>query len=94
MHWTLPENIPTRICYTGTKTGTKFKNIKDSVKISGLEPECIADYTDETRGRLNERVIEHNERDEMSHLYKHLQENNHPCVALSEFKIIGTNFQN
>ena len=29
-----------------------------------------------------------------SHLYKHSQESNHPCVALSDFKIIGSNFQN
>ena len=29
-----------------------------------------------------------------SQFYKDLQESNHPCVALSDFKIIGSNFQN
>ena len=29
----LPENVQTRICYTGTKLGTKFNNIEDPVKI-------------------------------------------------------------
>ena len=94
MHWTLPENVPTRICYTGTKIGTKVKNINDLVKKSGAEPDCIDYYTDETGRRLNERVIDYNERDKMSHLYKHLQESNYPCIALSEFKIIVSNFQN
>ena len=34
MHRTLPENVQTRLCYTGTKLGTKFNNIKDPVKNS------------------------------------------------------------
>ena len=28
---TLPENVQARVCYTGTKLGTKFNNIKDPV---------------------------------------------------------------
>ena len=85
MHCTLPENIQARICYTGTKRGTKFN--KDPVKKSHQhdvvyyaacpEPGCENDYTGETRRRLNERVIDHNERDKKSHLYKHSQESNH-----------------
>ena len=35
-----------------------------------------------------------NGRDEKSHLYKHSQESNHSYVALSDFKIIGSNFRN
>ena len=104
IHRTLPENVQARICYTGTKRGTKFNNIKDPVKKSHQhdvvyyaacpEPGCVEDYTGETGRRLNERVIDHNGRDKKSHLYKHSQESNHPCVALSDFKIIGSNFQN
>ena len=104
MHRTLPENVQTRTCYTGTKLGTKFNNIKDPVKKSHQhdvvyyatcpEPGCVEDYTGETGRRLNERVIDHNGRDKKSHLYKHSQESNYPCVALSDFKIIGCNFQN
>ena len=34
MHRTLHEKVQARICYTGTKLDTKFKNIKDPVKKS------------------------------------------------------------
>ena len=37
MHHTLRENVQARICYTGTKLDTKFKNIKDPVKKSHPE---------------------------------------------------------
>ena len=104
MHRTLPENVQARICSTGTKRGTKFNNIKDPVKKSHQqdvgyyaacpEPDCAEDYIGETGRRLNERVIYHNGRYKKSHLYKHSQESNHPCVALSDFEIIGSNFQN
>ena len=104
MHRTLPENVQTRTCDTRTKLGTKFNNIKDPIRKSHQhevvyyatcpEPDCVEDYTGETGRSLNERVIDHNGRDKKSHLYKHSQESNHPCVALSDFKIIGSNFQN
>ena len=104
MHRTLPENGKARICYTGSKLGSKFNNIKDPVKKSHQhdvvydaacpEPGCVEVYIGETARRLNERVIDHNGRDKKSHLYKHSQESNHLCVTLSEFKIIGSNFQN
>ena len=104
MHRTLPENVQTRIGYTDTKLGTKFSNIKYLVKKSHqydvvyhatcLEPGCVEDCTGETGRRLNESMIDHNRRDEKSHLYKQSQESNHPCVALSDFKIIGSHFQN
>ena len=58
MHHMLLENFQTRICYTGTKLGTKFNNIKDPVEKSHHqdivyyaacpEPGCIEDYTGET----------------------------------------------
>ena len=104
MHRTLLENVQAKTCYTGTKLGTKFNNIKDPVKKSHQhnvvyhaacpEPGCVEDYTGETDRRLNEGVIDHNKRDKKSHLYQHVPESNHPCVALSDFKIIGSHFQN
>ena len=104
MHCMLPENVQARIYYTGTKFGTKLNKIKDPVKKSHQhdvvyyaacsEPGCVEDYTGETGKRLNERVINHNWRDKNSHLYKHSQEISHPCVTLSDFKVIGSNFQN
>ena len=104
MHRMLPENVPARICYTCTKLGTKLNKIKDPVKKSHQhdvvyyaacsEPGCVEDYTGETGRRLNERVINHNGRDKNSHLYKYSQEISHPCVTLSDFKVIGSNYQN
>ena len=58
-----------------------------------LEPGRVEDYTCETGRRLNERAIDHNERDKKSYLYTHSQESNHPCVVLSDFKVIGSYFQ-
>ena len=61
MHSTLPENFQARMCYTGTKLGTKFNNIKDPVKKSHQhdvvyyatchEPGCVEDNSGET-GRI------------------------------------------
>ena len=55
MHCTLSEHVQTRICYTGTKLGTKFNNIKDPVRKSHQhnevyfatcsKPGCVEDYT-------------------------------------------------
>ena len=59
-----------------------------------MEPGCADDYTGETGRRLNETVIDHNGRDKKSHLYKLSLESDHPCVVLSNFKIIGSHFQN
>ena len=104
MYHTLPENVQTRICYTGIKLGSKFNNIKDPVRKSHQhdvvyyatcpKPVCVEDCTGETGRKLNKRVIDHNGRDKKSCLYKHSQESNHPHVALNDFKIIGSNFQN
>ena len=52
----------------------------------------VEDCTGETDRQLIERVIDHNGRDKKSHLYKQSQDSNHPCVALSDFKIIGRHF--
>ena len=86
------------------KLGTKFDNIKVLVKKSHQhdvvyyatcpEPVCVENYTSKTGRRLNERVIDHNERDKKAHLYKYSQESSFPCVTLIDFKIIGSNFQN
>ena len=83
---------------------TKFNNIKDPVKKSHQhnlvyyatwpKPCCAEVYTDETGRRLNEKMIDHNRKDKMSHFYRHSQESLHPCVALSDFKIIDYTFQN
>ena len=59
-HCTFPENVQTRMCYTGNKVGTKFNNIKDLVRkchqrnfvyyTTRSEPDCVEDCTDEREG--------------------------------------------
>ena len=104
MHCTLPEDVQTRICYTGTKLGTKFNKINDLVKKTHqhdvvyystcLRAGCVGDFTRETSIRLNEKVIHHNRTEKKLHLYKHSPESNYPSFAMSDFKVIGSNFQN
>ena len=85
MHRTLPGNVQTRICYTGTKLGTKFDNVKDPFKKShkhdtvyyATRPNCVGDYTGETGRTINERLIDHNRKDKKSHFYKYSQKSNH-----------------
>ena len=65
MHRTLPENVKTRICYTGTKLGIKFNNIKDPVEklhqhdvvyyATCPKPGCIEGYTG-NRKRIKEGI--------------------------------------
>ena len=55
-----------------------------------LRAGCVEDFTRETSIRL----IHHNRRDKKLHLYKDSPESNYPSVAMSEFKLIGSNFQN
>ena len=67
MHRTLPENVQIRICYSGTKLGTKFNNIKDPAQKSHqhdvvyyatcTEPGCVKDQTGETdRNKKRQKV--------------------------------------
>ena len=79
MYRALPENVQTKICYTGTKRGTEFNNIKDPVKKSYqndvvyyatcLEQGYVEDYTSERGRRLNERVTDHKGKYKKLHLY-------------------------
>ena len=85
------------LCYTGTKFGTKFTNIKDLVKkyhqydvvfcVKCPLPSCVEDYNGETGRILHWRVTEYNGRRKKSYLYKHSQEGNHPFVTLDKFEI-------
>ena len=92
MHRTLLENIHARICYSGIidsyRVGEKSQQHDVVYYAACPEPGCTENYTGETG------VIDHNGRVKKSHLYKHSQESTHPCVALSDIKIISTKFQN
>ena len=84
----LPNNVKTRIAYTGRKLGTKIQ-IKDLIYYSKCtEPNCDKDYLGETRRRMIERAADHCGKDRQSHLLKYAIFSNHPVVDLKDLKII------
>ena len=82
----LPNNVKTRITYTGRKLVTKFQ-IKDLTKNQHEhdliyyskcpETNCDKDYLSETGRRLIERAADHCGKDKQSHLLKHALISNH-----------------
>ena len=101
MQQILPNNVKTRITYTGRKLGTKFQ-IKDRTKNQHEhdliyyskcpEPNCDKDYLGETGRRIIERAADHSGKDKQSHLLKHALASNHPVVDLKDLQIIDKNY--
>ena len=97
----LPNNVKTRITYTGRKLGTKFQ-IKDLTK-NQYEHNLIyyskcpesnydKDYLGETARIIIERVADHCGKDKQSDLLKHALSSNDPIAHLKDLKIIDKNF--
>ena len=81
LKWLLSENVATRFAYTGTKisskvTRTKDETLKERQHDIVYYSECPGNNYNETGRRLVERVIDPNERDTKSHIYKHAVEKN------------------
>ena len=101
MQQILPNNVKTRITYTGRKLGTKFQ-IKDLTKNQHEydliyyskcpEPNCDKDYLGETGRRIIERAADNCRNIKQSHLLKHALISNHPVVDLKDLKIIDKNY--
>ena len=87
----LPDNVKTRVTYTGQKLSTKLQ-IKDKTKDQHKhdlayyskcpEPTCNEDYLRETGKRIIERSADHCGKDKQSHLLRHTLNNNHKTVDL------------
>ena len=56
-------------------------------------PNCKDDYIGETDRRVIERVIDHNKRDEKSHMLQHSCGKFHNHVWEDDFKLLGNNYQ-
>ena len=99
----LPDNVETRVTYTGQKFDTKFQN-KDKTKdqhkhdlvyySKSPEPTYNEGYLGETGRRIIERSADHCGRDKQSHLLRHALNNNHKTVDLKDFKIIDSSYHN
>ena len=96
----IPNNVKTRITYTGRKLGSKFQ-IKDLTKNQHKhdliyyskcpEPNYDQDYFGET-GRRIKRAADHCGKGKQSHLLKHAVISNHPVVDLKDLKVIENNY--
>ena len=58
------------------------------------ENNCSDNYVGESAHRISERIIDHNGRDQNSHLFKHSCIKNHPNTSKTDFKIINSGFKN
>ena len=97
----LPNNVKTKITYTGRKLGSKLQ-IKDLTKNQHEhdliyyskcpEPNCDKDYLGETGIIIIEREADHCGKDKQSHLLKYALISNHPVVDLKDLNIIDKNY--
>ena len=53
---------------------------------------CSSQYTGETNCRLQKRVIQHNKKDEKSHILIHSKKTKHRRVWMKDFKILGNGY--
>ena len=51
-------------------------------------------YVGKSARRISERIIDHNGRDQNSHLFKHSCCKNHPDTSKTDFQIISSGFKN
>ena len=99
----LPSTVKANVDFTGKKLSTCFQ-IKDQTKFEHKhdivylrtcrEDNCLNNYVRESECRISKRIIDHNGRDQKSHIFKHSSENRHPNVHINNFNIIGKGFKN
>ena len=97
----LEEGTKSKVVFNATKLHQYF-NVKDPVpnkyksdliyECSCPHEECNETYLGETERRFEERVIEHNNRDKKSHMYKHCKSKNHPHVWWDNFIFLDNNY--
>ena len=93
----LPEGHTIKIVYSGKKLGSYF-NIKDQTKMQHQndliyytecpENDCMENYVSEIERCLQERVDEHGDKDNKSHVLKHTYESRHKAVSINGFKVL------
>ena len=103
LKYILPNNVKTRVTYSGQNLGTKLQikdNTKDQHKHDLIyyskcpEPTCNEDYLSETGRRNIKRSADYCSKDKQSHLLRHALNNNHKTVDLKDFKIIDSSYDN
>ena len=95
LHRSLPNNIETKVVYTGTKLDSNFQ-IKDKTKFDHKHDliyyvKCLEfqeDYIGEIGRRLHEQICDHSGKDSKFHMLKYSLENNHKHVSFEDFRIL------
>ena len=99
----LPEHTKLEITFTGKrlnscfsiKNKTSFEHQHDLIhNVFCTETSCRDNYIGETGRRIVERIKDHSERDDASHMAKHNIGTFHTDVNTANFKIININFSN
>ena len=90
-----------RVIYRAKKLGTKFPT-KDKTPKEHLHnvvyhakcpnKKCKSKYTRETRCKTQKRVIQHNKKDDKSHLLIHAKRTKHRRVWMKDFEILGSGY--
>ena len=96
----LPKATQLEFGFTSGKLSTHFQ-IKDKTEFEhnhdvvylGAYLENSSSDNNYTR-RISERIIDHNSRDQNSHLFKHSCIKNHLNTSKTDFKIISSEFKN
>lgn len=91
-----------RIVYTPSKLGTRFQ-VKDKTKLAHqhnvtyhidcANKKCTSDYIGQTKCRTLKRTIQHNSRDNASHVLQHSKETKHRRVTLDNVTILGRGYR-
>ena len=96
------ENIKVRITYTPSKLGSKFQ-VKDKTKfehqhnvtyhIDCGHKKCSSNYVGQTKCRIIKRTLEHNNRDNASHVLCHSKKTKHRRVMIENVKVLGKGYK-
>ena len=99
----LQNTVKANIGFTGKNLSTCFQN-KDQIKFEHKhdiiylatcpEDNCSEDYIRESGRRISERIIDHDGRDQKSHIFKYISEKCCQHFHTNNFKIIGNGFKN
>ena len=99
----VPNDVKTRITYTGHKLNTRFQIKHKTVQIHKHDlvyfvkcpdQSCNQDYLGETDHRIIERTADHSDKDKHSHLFKHACNENHKHIDLDNIKVIDSGYHN
>ena len=95
----LPVTIKTQMTNTAGKLGSTFQihlqtklNHRHNITYPRPCPECKHRNVGQSKCRCEKRVIEHNSKDNKSHLLQHANKTNHIRVWLQDSKIMGSNY--